>query len=65
MSIPKMTRQHFELIARVLSAYRPAWSIEQCAAVDVVVDAFADALAPTNPNFDRERFIRAAVHGSK
>lgn len=49
-----MTRQHFELIARVLRE----------APVDIVgwhilVQRFADELAAENPRFDRERFLRA------
>ena len=52
---------HFELIARAVAKHRPAWTIVQCAAVDVVIDALADALAPTNPKFDRQRFINAAT----
>lgn len=52
-----MTRKHFKLIARALRAARP--SVE---GLDVHANcalALADALAATNPSFDRERFLRA------
>lgn len=48
---PTMSRQHFELIARVLTNRMPDG--------DIVAD-FADALEKTNPNFDRTRFVIAA-----
>jgi len=45
-----MTRKHFQLIADVLR--------DSGAAADLVF-AMADALATTNPNFDRDRFLEA------
>ena len=57
MANVKMTRQHFELIAEIIrdglnfTAENRA-HIARC---------FAQRLAPTNHNFDRERFIAAAT----
>lgn len=57
-----MQRRHFELIAEVIAERR---TVEHNYA-DVVHDelnrirtTFADRLASTNPNFNRERFLRA------
>ena len=66
---PKMTRAHFELIAAASYSLAPDPDGES-AAFDYlererIASAFVQRLTPTNPNFDRERFIRAAVHGSK
>lgn len=51
-----MSRKDFELIARVLRRYG-----EDREAVPVgLLEAFADALAGTNPLFKRQRFLNAA-----
>ena len=47
-----MTRKHFQLIAGVL---------REVGASTELGDAMADALATTNPNFDRKRFERASL----
>ena len=47
-----MTRQHFRLIADVLANNAPHSELAA---------AFADALAMTNPRFNREAFIKAAT----
>lgn len=59
-----MTRQDYELIARVLrDTYSTAH--EDCDEAIVQTDraalagAFADELAGTNERFDRERFLKA------
>lgn len=52
-----MTRRDFELIARVLDQTR---NIEETSR-RLYVEAFANALASTNPRFDRTRFERAAL----
>ena len=60
-----MTRKDFELIAEALRLahdYRPAGSPE--ATLALVGDIFADKLAGTNPNFDRERFLKACKGGN-
>lgn len=60
-----MTRKDFELIAKVLreskSINAAAWSASVRAVLAV---EFADALAETNPAFDRSRFIEAATRES-
>lgn len=48
-----MTRKDFELIASTLKA---------SAANELVVKAFANTLAHTNPRFNRDRFIEAATY---
>lgn len=64
MPTPKMTRQHFELIARV---FRES-PVNQCAqdfhpdasdAWNILVGEMADALSATNPAFNRARFLDA------
>lgn len=51
-----MTRQHFALIAAVLAPYVG----EQEANIPAsIAKDFADKLRTTNPNFNRERFLRA------
>ncbi len=61
----KMTRQHFELIAAVLrdSKPGPAQSDDRLAQWELMVKEFTEALARTNPGFDRDRFIWRAVDG--
>ena len=55
-----MSRQHFELVAKVLyeSSDLPADIHE------LIRERFACALATTNSRFDRERFLRAASRSS-
>jgi hypothetical protein len=49
-----MTRRHFQLIADAL---------RESAAPEHVARAMADALATTNPRFNRERFLAACGVG--
>jgi len=49
----KMERRHFVFIADTLRQARDD-------SADVTAEFFADRLAYTNPNFDRDRFLRAA-----
>ena len=52
-----MTRKDFQLIADVLQEVEgPICSTETR---DQIATAFARALRTTNPQFDRERFLRA------
>ena len=53
-----MTRQDFQLIADVLSD--PTLHL-QGSKQRALASRFADKLAETNPRFDRERFMRAAL----
>lgn len=53
-----MTRKDFELIAKVL---RNADEVADQDTLEALADMFADALADTNPSFNRERFIAAAT----
>lgn len=58
----ELTRKHFELIARALRAARPIVEGRPSLPQDVHANCareLADALAGTNPRFDRERFLRA------
>ena len=72
-----MTRKDFELIAEVLAYRRAAVRMlaedtqrgraAERAKIDILqitTYAFADALATTNPRFDRDRFINAATGGN-
>jgi hypothetical protein len=57
-----MTEKDFRFIADVLmEAYVEAASEMEQAFVEDMADRFADALKGTNPLFDRDRFMRAAV----
>ncbi len=61
----RMSKQDFELIAKVLYANRP-YSGADADAWDTwsdIVDGFAYALANTNDLFDRERFVRYCESG--
>lgn len=53
-----MSRQHYQFIADVISAM-PDHAATLRAQKRSVALAFADALARTNPRFNRERFLRA------
>jgi hypothetical protein len=59
-----MTHKDFVLIAGVLALARASIDQERSTAPDEVLDAvatlMAQALAGTNPRFDRARFIAAA-----
>ncbi len=47
-----MTRQHFTLIAEVISSSKPSEATQ-------MAHAFADKLRETNSRFNRERFLEA------
>ena len=51
-----MTHKDFELIAQTI---RSSMSYKNEGTRRCVAFDFADALAETNPNFDRERFLKA------
>lgn len=51
-----MTKKDFELIAAVLIAAR---AYVQHSNMDFLSRAFADALATTNKQFNRDKFLRA------
>jgi len=60
MSTATMTRQHFNLIAEVIDDLymgHDDWNRK----LDQVANKFADRLEDTNPNFNRDRFIKAAT----
>ena len=57
-----MTRKDYELIAEALDhAYRQTELVGAQYGVKLAAHRIADALASTNPRFDRERFIFAAI----
>jgi hypothetical protein len=51
----KLERRHFELIAAVIR------DLGEDNLKAVVAGKFAEALAPTNPLFNHDRFIKAAT----
>ncbi len=56
----RLTRQHFQLIAEVIDDLymgHEDWNRQ----LGQVTTKFADRLASTNPNFDRQRFIDVAT----
>lgn len=62
---PAFTRQHFEFIANALKTARAGLARADASGLRLVewdaffIPATADALAQTNPRFDRQRFIEA------
>ena len=58
MKTPKMSKAHFELIADTLKS---AKDVHPDGMLTSLVYRFADALAATNPAFNRARFIAAAL----
>lgn len=56
-----MTRKDFQLIAEVVILTSEIFD-DQTA--DTIAELFADRLAGTNPNFDRERFLKACKGGN-
>jgi len=54
-----MEHRHFAFIAATIAAM-PDFAPSLRAQKESVTSAFADALAKTNPRFDRDRFIAAA-----
>ena len=54
-----MTRQHFQFIADVLKAQLEFAEIRPY--VLALAEEFADRVEDTNPNFDRDRFIKACT----
>lgn len=55
----RMTRMHFQVIAKALRDYQPAPGEDPNGVFDTIVQGFADALAETNDRFDRKTFIEA------
>ena len=51
----KMARAHFQLIADVIAGLEISTTIKKD-----IAEKFADALADTNPGFQRDTFIKAA-----
>ncbi len=61
-----MTRQDYELIAKVIWEWEPISPIPEWVKVEIRQDLatdMANALVRTNPRFNRERFILAATTG--
>lgn len=54
-----MTRKDYALIAAALRKAIKITEPESC--VDIAVYMLADALLEDNPNFDRRRFVEAAI----
>jgi hypothetical protein len=69
-SNPSWTRQHFVLVARVLSSLR-ADAADKGAVrtdfevLDIVTRDFAYALAQTNPKFNMSTFLKASGYGKR
>jgi len=53
-----MTRKDFVLIARTI---RNSSEIIDETALEALAENFAEELAETNPNFDRDRFLSACL----
>ena len=60
-----MTRKDFELVAAVLAGLPfegdSAGPVATAAQIDGIAQRFADALATTNPAFDRAKFLSACL----
>lgn len=55
-----MSRQHFQLIADILKDYRETYAIPDEDARELA-KVFASTLQSTNAQFDRDRFLTAAL----
>lgn len=53
MAAPRMTKQDFEFVAKILA------EMQDSAGYVLAVTRFADHFAATNPLFNRQKFIRA------
>ena len=53
-------RRHYEFIARVVNDITKSTYVDEDASHLITVK-FVNALQETNPNFDRDRFIKACV----
>lgn len=60
-----MTRKDYELIAKTIHATRFGHDHDEDATrgIDAVAEALTTQLKRDNPNFDRERFLRACGVG--
>lgn len=61
-----MTRKDFQLVADVIARLSADFNNggEDTVSLSLVAEEMADALATTNPNFDRERFLKACKGGN-
>lgn len=59
-----LTKKHFEAIAEILASERQrpqgGWAVAEWYILDRLTVKLADWLAQQNPEFDRDRFYRAA-----
>ena len=66
---PRLTRQHFQLIAETINElafpYDDGLSAGSGTCKRYVAEVFADALACTNPQFNSDRFVRVACGEAK
>jgi len=60
-----MTKKDFKLIAEVLRKNDYAQESQFSYLFESLAESFADALATTNPRFDRERFLAACLSAGK
>ena len=56
-----MSKKDFELIARVLREHNHDHREGEYTSPTILAEYFADALAATNPRFDRARFVAACM----
>ena len=54
-----MTRKDYELIAETIRVAKISWKGNNNGLVDDISRDLADALATTNPRFNRDRFLTA------
>ena len=58
MSAPVFQHRHYVRIAEAIASIRGKFG---CDDTRIIAEHFADALRGTNPNFDRQRFVSAAM----
>ena len=58
MSAPVFQHRHYVRIAETIASIRGKFGSDDAR---IIAEHFADALRGTNPNFDRQRFISAAM----
>ena len=61
--MPKFAKRHYEAVARLLAAHRPAVDDNEAMIlsqkVDAIIEDFAAMFADDNPRFNRSTFFKA------
>lgn len=53
------TKQHYEELASIISAYKSVCNAEQIETINGMVNELSDCFMRDNPRFDRQKFVKA------